>query len=250
MLTIVASSPIPERDKPKVDAIVETLIYLYTESRRLTKGLAREYGLTGPQLTVIKILEQLGDPKEVKRALVALGPWGYVAFIVSYALLQPFGAPGTVFVWAAPLIWPWPIAFALSMVGTMAASVVGFSFARFIARDWVAERIPAKFKKYDDALAQRGFVTVVTLRFVFWMPPPLHAFFGVSKVPFWTHFWGSLVGYAVPLFLVSFFGEGLFAYFVSLPASTWAGIAVVTIAIGVAYVLWRRRRLRVATQPE
>jgi len=48
-------------DKPSVDAIVETLVYLYTESRRLTKGLARQYGLTGPQLTVVKLLETL-DP--------------------------------------------------------------------------------------------------------------------------------------------------------------------------------------------
>ncbi len=46
-------------DKPSVDAIVETLVYLYTESRRLTKGLARQYGLTGPQLTVVKLLETL-----------------------------------------------------------------------------------------------------------------------------------------------------------------------------------------------
>jgi DNA-binding MarR family transcriptional regulator len=52
---------INDSDKPHVDAIVETLVYLYTESRRLTKHLAREYGLTGPQLTVVKILEQLGD---------------------------------------------------------------------------------------------------------------------------------------------------------------------------------------------
>ena len=47
--------------KRRVDAIVETLIYLVTESRRVTKGMAREFGLTGPQLTVIKLLEELGD---------------------------------------------------------------------------------------------------------------------------------------------------------------------------------------------
>ncbi|MBM4374291.1 MAG: winged helix-turn-helix transcriptional regulator [Deltaproteobacteria bacterium] len=47
--------------KRTVDAIVETVIYLYTESRRLTKERARAYGLTGPQLTVISILSQLGD---------------------------------------------------------------------------------------------------------------------------------------------------------------------------------------------
>ena len=52
---------VPTETKPDVDAIVETIIYLYTESRRLTKGMAREVGLTGPQLTVIKLLESFGD---------------------------------------------------------------------------------------------------------------------------------------------------------------------------------------------
>jgi MarR family transcriptional regulator, organic hydroperoxide resistance regulator len=51
------SPPSPPENRPEVDAIVETIIYLYTESRRLTKGLASQFGLTGPQLTVIKLLE-------------------------------------------------------------------------------------------------------------------------------------------------------------------------------------------------
>jgi DNA-binding MarR family transcriptional regulator len=49
--------PLTPEARPEVDAIVETIIYLYTESRRLTKGLASQFGLTGPQLTVIKLLE-------------------------------------------------------------------------------------------------------------------------------------------------------------------------------------------------
>lgn len=49
--------PLSSDTRPEVDAIVETIIYLYTESRRLTKGLASQFGLTGPQLTVIKLLE-------------------------------------------------------------------------------------------------------------------------------------------------------------------------------------------------
>ncbi len=48
--------PEPET-RTEIDSIVETIIYLYTESRRLTKGLASQFGLTGPQLTVIKLLE-------------------------------------------------------------------------------------------------------------------------------------------------------------------------------------------------
>lgn len=52
---------LPQDTKAEVEAIVETIIYLYTESRRLTKQAARELGLTGPQLTVIKLLESLGE---------------------------------------------------------------------------------------------------------------------------------------------------------------------------------------------
>ena len=122
---------------------------------------------------------------------------------------------------AAPLIWPWPVAFALSMIGTMAASVVGFSFARFVARDWVAARIPNRFRKFDTALEQHAFRTVFTLRLIFWMPQVLHGFLGVSKVPFWTHFWGSLFGYIPPLFMVSFFASEVFEATGQLKPGAW-----------------------------
>lgn len=47
--------------KGEVDRIVETMVYLYAESRRVTKTEARERGLTGPQLSVLKLLEATGD---------------------------------------------------------------------------------------------------------------------------------------------------------------------------------------------
>lgn len=190
------------------------------------------------------VFQRLAEPARVAQSLVELGPWGYAAFIAAYAALQPFGVPGTVFIMAAPLIWPWPVAFALSMAGTMAASVVGFSFARFVARDWVSTRIPAKFQKYDEALGRRAFTTVFLLRFVFWMPPLLHAFFGVSRVRFSTHFWGSLAGYALPLFLVSFFGQKLFDMMKAMPVEAWIGIGVSVVAVGLGVWALRRRAAR------
>jgi len=186
------------------------------------------------------VLGQFSDPSRARQTLVDLGPWGYVAFVAAYAALQPFGVPGTVFIVAAPLIWPWPVAFALSMAGTMAASVVGFSFARFVARDWIAAKIPARFREYDDALARRGFATVFLLRLVFWMPPPLHAFFGVSRVGFWTHFWASLAGYMLPILLVSLYGQRLFDALKGAPAGVWIGLGVAL--AGIALTSWVRRR--------
>lgn len=186
------------------------------------------------------LFEVFGEPARVKEALLRLGPWGYLAFVAAYAALQPFGVPGTVFIVAAPLVWPWPVAFALSMAGTMAASVVGFSFARFVARDWVARFVPARFRSYDEALKARGFSTVFTLRFVFWMPPMLHVFFGVSGVGFWTHFWGSFAGYVVPLLAVSYFGERLFEMMREATPGTWAALVAATALVLVAGFLIRR----------
>jgi uncharacterized membrane protein YdjX (TVP38/TMEM64 family) len=190
------------------------------------------------------VFAHLREPAQLAKSLVALGAWGYVAFIVTYALIQPFGVPGTIFVFAAALIWPWPVAFAVSMIATMAASVVGFSFARYVARDWVSSKIPAQFMKYNDALAERAFVTVAVLRLIFWMPPLLHAFFGISKVRAWTHFWGSLVGYVIPLFMMSFFGQKLYDYLRNAPLSAWLAFGGAIVVAALSVFMWRRMRAR------
>ncbi|MFO0607739.1 MAG: VTT domain-containing protein [Polyangiales bacterium] len=189
------------------------------------------------------ILSQLQHPEQARASIAAMGPWAWVAFVLAYTVLQPFGVPGTVFILVAPLLWPWPVAFALSMVGTMAASVVGFSFARFVARDFVAARIPARIKKYDEALEKRAFATVLVLRLIFWMPPWLHFFFGVSRVSFATHFWASLLGYVPSLLATAYFGERFFAWMRTAPPSAWAGVAgLLAAAAGVAWVVARRKK--------
>jgi len=56
----MSGAPLPTDVKAEVDQILEAIIYLYTESRRITKELARRAELTGPQLTVVKMLESVG----------------------------------------------------------------------------------------------------------------------------------------------------------------------------------------------
>src|SRR3954449_1081630 len=47
--------------KADVDHIVEAIIYLVTESRRLSKDEASRYGVTPTQLSVLKLLQEIGD---------------------------------------------------------------------------------------------------------------------------------------------------------------------------------------------
>jgi uncharacterized membrane protein YdjX (TVP38/TMEM64 family) len=191
------------------------------------------------------VFARVAEPKILARTLTEMGAWGYLTFVLTYTVLQPFGVPGTIFIVAAPLIWPWQTAFALSMIGTMSASVVGFSFARFVAKDWVTARIPARLRKYDASLEQNAFRTVVVLRLVFWMPQALHSFFGVSKVGFWTHFWGSLVGYVPPLLLVSYLGTEMFDASGRMQPGAWtilAGLLVASLAVAALARAYERRR--------
>jgi uncharacterized membrane protein YdjX (TVP38/TMEM64 family) len=185
------------------------------------------------------IFTRVADPKTLARTLVEMGPWGYLVFVVAYAVLQPFGVPGTVFVVAAPLIWPWRTAFVLSMTGTMLASVIGFSFTRFVARDWISARIPTRFRKYEEAVERNALQTVVLLRLLFWMPQALHAFFGVSRVRFWTHFWGSLLGYVPPLLLVSYFGTEMFDASGKMQPTAWPILGALLVVSLLASVVVR-----------
>jgi uncharacterized membrane protein YdjX (TVP38/TMEM64 family) len=193
----------------------------------------------------VGLFDEVAEPRTLARTLVVMGPWGYLAFVAAYAVLQPFGVPGTVFIIAAPLIWPWRTAFVLSMTGTMLASVVGFSFARFVAKDWVEKRIPPRLRKYDEALSKNAFQTVVLLRLILWMPQVLHSFLGVSKVPFWTHFWGSLVGYIPPLLLVSYLGGELFDPSGKIRPGAWpvlGGLAITSLLIALLARAYARSR--------
>ena len=47
--------------RPELEEILQAVVQLYGENRRILKELAARASLTGPQLTVVKMLEQMGD---------------------------------------------------------------------------------------------------------------------------------------------------------------------------------------------
>jgi uncharacterized membrane protein YdjX (TVP38/TMEM64 family) len=85
------------------------------------------------------------------------------------------------------------------------------------------------------------------------MPQALHWFLGVSKVPFWTHFWGSCLGYVAPLLVVSYFGSEVFSTTGELQSRAWLILGtLVAVSLGLALVLRRSfvtRRITPAPPP-
>jgi uncharacterized membrane protein YdjX (TVP38/TMEM64 family) len=124
------------------------------------------------------------DAARIREWLQASGVWGPIVFVVAFALLQPVGVAAHVFILAASLVWPAPLAFLLSWLGTIGGGCVAFAFARFVGHEWVQKRIPKRLERYDAALATKGFRTVLVMRLLFFTFGPMQLMLGVSKVRF------------------------------------------------------------------
>jgi uncharacterized membrane protein YdjX (TVP38/TMEM64 family) len=145
----------------------------------------------------------------------------------------------------AGMIWPKLEAFALSLLGSVLAGSVGFGFARFLARDWVARHLPARFRRFDELLARRGLEAVILVRVVFFLTPPAHWVLGLSKVRYSTFLLGSAIGFLPGIAALTFLGGGLVEWLRQRPPWTWA-LVIGVIGAGVI----ARRMLTRRSVPE
>jgi len=192
-------------------------------------------------------IEVLTDVERAAALLRSLGIWGYVLYMGSFALLEPFGVAGVLFVVPAALVWPTWLAASLSIVGATGAGIVGASFARFIARDWVEARMPDRFRAFDQRLAERGLRTVIVVRLIFFLAAPAHWALGLSSVPFRTLILGSVIGFIPGIVALTLLSDSLVQATPNAPSWVWIVLAG---TIGGALVLHRlhaRRASRAST---
>ena len=185
--------------------------------------------------------ELLQQPERVRAILEGLGPWAPVLFVAAFSLLEPFFIPGIAFMIPGSLIFSYPELFLLSWLGSIGAGVVGFSFARFVGRDFVEGRLPARMHSYDERLARNGLRTVILVRLTLFLAPPAHWLLGLSQVRFGAFVLGTAIGFlpgiALLSYLVVFVGESLGDWLAGRPAGFWLAAG-----LGVAVLLVARRR--------
>lgn len=180
----------------------------------------------------------------VEELLTDTGVLGPVVFVLVMWCTQPLGVPGFVYMVPAGIVWPYPLAIALSWIGNMGASFIAFVFARWFARDWVKARIPHRMHRYDDYLEDGGLMPIVGLRVVFGQLPPADWLLGVSKVSQRNFVIGTGIGIVPGVFLFVVLGGGLFDLLSDVPRPVRLTV-IGLLAVGlVARRLWRRRRRR------
>jgi uncharacterized membrane protein YdjX (TVP38/TMEM64 family) len=183
----------------------------------------------------------VGQYLEVERfeaLLRGLGVWGPILYVLLFALLEPFGVFGIVFVVPGSLVWDFPTLFLLSWLGSVGAGIVGFSFARTIGRDWVSRHLPERMHHFDERLVTHGLRTVVIVRLLFFLTPPAHWMLGLSRVSFGNFVLGTAIGFFPTMALFTYAGKNVVDAMADRPG--WIWLLVIAI-LALATVFFRRR---------
>lgn len=183
--------------------------------------------------------DAFGSTDKVHALLDSWGVWAYVLYVVSFVTLMPFGIPAFVWVLPAGLLWPFWVAYPLSLLAVAGGSSVGFLFARYIARDWVAERLPNGVRRVDRRFSAKGLRSVILFRIVFQLGAPTHWLLGLSSIGYATFVLGTVLGAMPVVALVTWFGQDV-VHWAEMHGATAAAIVFVVIA----GVILARRLLR------
>ena len=198
------------------------------------------------------LLDLAREPARLQAALRDLGPLGMLAYLGVFALTQPLGMPGIALCLAAGLVWSPPIAIALALTGFLLSSSLGFGFARSMGRDWVASRLPARFRVWDERIARRGLLAVIALRLLFFGSQIVHLVLGISQVRFGTYLLGSALGYLPGVVVLVLFGPAALEWVARQPISPWKiglGVVVLLVVVRLVRGVIARRAARAGLTP-
>jgi uncharacterized membrane protein YdjX (TVP38/TMEM64 family) len=195
-------------------------------------------------VTAIVLAVRLGlvdfvtDADRLESFLTESGPLGPVVYVLAFTAVQPLSLPGGVLIVPATLVWSGPTVFLLSWIGGMTASTVGFVLARWLARDWVQERLPDRLRSWDDRLASRGTRAVIVLRLLTGYAPAADWVLGISAVTVRQFLVGTAIGLVPTTAAFAFLGDDAIRLVERLPV---LAALVVVVGVAVAAVLRRRR---------
>lgn len=133
-------------------------------------------------------------PKLLRAEVVEAGPWGPLVIIGLYlaSTLLLFTKAGIDIISGA--VYGPVIGSIFVLVGLNLAASATFYFGRFFGRHFVHAHEHGWIKKYDDLLAQEGFITVFLMRLLLFPFDLVSIGCGMSKMQFRQYFFGTLLG--------------------------------------------------------
>ena len=151
--------------------------------------------------------------ERLKATILGFGLWAPLLYIGLYALASLLFIPGSpLTLVGGALFGPW-YGTLYTVIGATIGAVLAFVLARAVGHRFISYgtgKVSQKLQTYDEKIADRGFITVLFLRFVPLFPfNGLNFALGFTKVSFKDYFWGTFLGIIPGTFAFVYFGDSL-----------------------------------------
>jgi phospholipase D1/2 len=146
----------------------------------------------------------------MRRAVEAAGPLGPLVFIAVF--VAGFFIPGPEILFAAlgGVLFGTVAGFAYAYVACLVGTTATFLIVRYTAQEWAQRALRDRFewvRALDDRLAHRGVGTVLGLRLVLFLAPPLNWTLGATRVRTSHYVLGTAIGIVPGLAIAVYLGD-------------------------------------------
>lgn len=156
-------------------------------------------GLTAAAALVLasQYLDVQGTLAGVLQWISNLGAWGALVFILTYILATVLFVPGLILTMGAGFLFGVIQGAVLVSIASTTGAAVAFLIGRYLARDWVAQKVQGhpKFNRIDEAIGREGWRIVGLVRLSPVFPFNfLNYAFGLTQVRFRDYLLASWIG--------------------------------------------------------
>lgn len=186
------------------------------------------------------------SPLALREFISGFGVFGFLIFILLYAVGTAFALPGTVLTLVGALIFGAGLGTLLNVLGATIGACFAFFAASYLGKDFVQGLLKGKFDDFQNKVENKGFSVILLLRLI-----PIFPFIGLNyaagltKVKFKDYaaatFLGIIPGTFVYTYLFASIGEkvltdglsfsDLFTVDILLPIGLFATLLISTLVV-------------------
>ena len=188
-------------------------------------------------------LDQYLSAENLRAQVTVMGVWGPFIFIALFSLGELIHIPGLVFVGAGVAAYGRVWGGALSLLAAVVSVTVSFVVVRTVGGRALTEIDKPLLKRLMAGLEAHPIRTVIILRLMFWMGPPLNYALALTNLRLRDYVIGSTIGLVPILVGASLAFDWLLTTddLTTLGANGAMAAGVVAAVVGVVWWRWQKR---------